>query len=84
VTRRPLLKRACLWTAAVVLLLAGYVQSAPLFGVLMMNWFPAAHPLYKTVYGPLIRYIHSDLPGARTTGYYCAWCEVRLQLLIDR
>jgi hypothetical protein len=65
---RPLQKRACLWVAAVVLLLAGYVSS-----YFVMYWLMGRETLAnstvlqleKTVFAPCVVYGRSSLPGGK-------------------
>lgn len=75
--RRPLLKRVAVWTAAVVLLLAGYVGSAPFVVNLVLPRFPAAEPAIIAIYAPLLLYTkgHPNWPGNRAFVEYEAWCR---------
>jgi hypothetical protein len=78
--RRPVLKRIALWTAAVVLLLAGYVAGAP-----FANYFdrgnPIARPVLRVLYVPLV-YVaaNPDAPGHDLLTSYLGWSD---QLLRD-
>jgi hypothetical protein len=75
--RRPLLKRACLWTVAVVPVLGWYVSSYAvvqwLFGRQKIS-VPTATGLDATVFAPLIVY---DGPGSESLQNLRVWCYFR-------
>ena len=75
--RRTLLKRACLWTGAVVLFLASYLASVP-FAAVVHNRYPAATPIVMIVYAPVILILGVD--SKPTDNWYTAykWTEEKL------
>lgn len=72
--RRPLLKRVALWTAAVVLLLGGYVAGMPIAAYAVGKYADWAEPVGVIVYAPLIYALKNDLPGSEPYEAYCEWC----------
>ena len=68
-------KRAAVWTAGVLALLAWYVLAAPIIVYPIERWFPGATPILKVVYAPLI-YVsdNSDGPGHHAFLRYADWC----------
>ena len=73
-TRRPLLKRACLWTAAVVLLLAYYLAMLPVVTVGVHKFAPRLDPAVKTLYAPVEVAIRYRIPGSGLYWSYLRWC----------
>jgi hypothetical protein len=78
-TRRPLLKRIALWTAAVVLLLVAYLAGAPIAVMLSLRHFPRALPVLKIAYYPLDSYLIADLPGSTLYIEYARWVQRSLK-----
>jgi hypothetical protein len=72
--RRPLLKRVCLWTAAVVLLLAGYLAGMPFVITATILHAPALLPAAWAFYSPVTYAIANDLPGTNAYESYYRWC----------
>lgn len=73
--RRSTLKRVALWTAAVVVLLVGYVAGAPFVAVVTERYFPSSAPFFRVVYAPL-GYVarDRDAPGHEAFKAYVTWC----------
>lgn len=71
---RSLLKRAALWTAAVVLGIVGYVAGMPFVRYVAYSYVPASAPFLEIVYAPVIFAIDRELPGTRAYISYCFWC----------
>ena len=90
--RRRLLKRACLWSVPVVLLLASYVTSYPVATVVLVQkrllpptFRPTpARQVVEFVYAPIIFYVDADLPGARPCQKYMQRCAYTFQQAIYR
>ena len=80
-TRPPLLKRAALGIAAVVLTLAAYVVGAPIVVAIVIKHFPTALPWIVVVYGPVDYYCrHPELPGCETYLSYVQWCFAHFEV----
>jgi hypothetical protein len=73
--RRPLLKRVTLWTAAVVLLLAGYVGGSPFVAfVVERHGPPQSWRAFEVVYAPLIYIVENpNAPGHAALAAYVEW-----------
>lgn len=71
---RSLLKRAALWTAAVVLGIVGYVAGMPIVGYVAFAYAPASMPFLEIVYAPVIFALDRELPGTRAYLTYYFWC----------
>lgn len=78
-TRRPLLKRACLWTAAMVLVIASYLAGAPVVAALTMRHQPSALPILVVVYAPIDSYLDARLPGSTLYERYAHWVLASLE-----
>jgi hypothetical protein len=79
ITRRPLLKRVALWTAAVVLLLAGYLAGMPFAEHVVVNHVPSLEPAALAFYAPVIYAIKSEYPGTEPYLRYYKWCTRALR-----
>ena len=73
--RRPLLKRVAVWTAAVVLLLAGYVAGMPFAELAVLRFVPSLEPAALAFYAPVIYAIKREFPGKDAYLQYYAWCQ---------
>src|SRR5689334_7311590 len=72
--RRSLRRRACLWTAAAVLLLASYVASAHIVVQEVGRRVPVIQPVLNAFYAPLAVYSrHPALPGNKQYKQYLIW-----------
>lgn len=78
--RRPFLKRAIVWTGAVVLLLVSYVLGAPFVAFFASRYVPRSEPLFVAVYAPLV-YVSRDpdAPGHSEFTAYCQWCQSMIE-----
>jgi hypothetical protein len=75
-TRRPLLKRVALWTAAAVLFLVWYVASAPFVEFAALRYARVAEPVLVVFYAPLIFVARNpDAPGHYEFLAYLDWCH---------
>jgi len=78
-TRRPILKRVALWTAAVVLVLAGYLASLP-FVDFVDSRYPVARPVLVVLYSPILLVIgREDAPGHDLYIAYLEWAREHLE-----
>jgi hypothetical protein len=74
--RRPLLKRACPWTSAVVLSLAGYLAGAPFVILYTFIRFRPAHGVARAVYFPAEQFRDTaSLPGSALYSSYFNTCS---------
>jgi len=81
-TRRPLAKRAALWTAAVVLMLVGYIAGAPIVAAFAIKHHPSTVPWLVVVYGPVDYYCrHPELPGCEIYLSYVRWCFAHFEIV---
>lgn len=72
--RRSILKRVVLWTVAAVLLLAGYVASAPVVIAITDAKYPAALPVLDSLYAPCWFYARNrDFPRSTAYNKYGEW-----------
>jgi hypothetical protein len=79
-TRRPLLKRVTLWTAAAVLLLTSYVLGAPFVILISGRHCPRALPFLDAAYAPLHVYVNTQqIPGSSSYNDYALWCQRQFQ-----
>jgi hypothetical protein len=79
-TRRPLLKRIAVWTAAVVLLVVSYVGGAPIVILLAGRHYPHALPFLDAAYAPLHAYVNTpEVPGSEAYYDYALWCQRQFQ-----
>ena len=78
--RRTIPKRVVVWTVVVVLML--YVNSMPLSTYLVQTHCPQAFPIWRDVYWPLRKHMHSDLPGAEVLKAYTGGCETGIYMLL--
>lgn len=79
-SQRPLLKRAASWTAALLLLIAGYVLGAPFAILLIARHCPAALPIIDAAFAPLHVYANDTaLPGSAVYVSYADWCQRQFQ-----
>lgn len=77
---RPFFKRAALWMAAVVLILASYMAGAPMVLGWLSYRFPAAVPIMRIIYAPLVSYAKGSWPGAESYRQYARWCHNKMDL----
>jgi hypothetical protein len=78
--RRPLLKRVAVWTAAFVLLLAGYVASSAFVVCITVKNYPASLPVLKVIYSPIEVYVREKLPGTKMLERYARWVQNALDV----
>jgi hypothetical protein len=75
---RPIMKRAALWTAAVVLAIVAYFISIPFVSVFCSQTSIGGHPIvFKAgqIYSiPAIRLCEHELPGSALFQSYFDWC----------
>jgi hypothetical protein len=81
--RRPRFRRTALWIAATPLLLASYVFGAPIVAGVVSTKFPAAEPVAKAMYAPLIFYAQRpELPGSQWFSAYAGSVEQRVAQML--
>jgi hypothetical protein len=81
--RRSRFRRTALWIAATPLLLASYVLGAPVVAGVVQARFPAAEPVAKVCYAPLIFYAEqTELPGSAWFSAYAGDVEQRVMKML--
>lgn len=69
----PILKRAVVWTSAVLVFLVWYVASASPIMTVTNIYCPAVSPAVSVFYAPLAYYVHYELPGSGLISKYDQW-----------
>jgi hypothetical protein len=78
--RRPRLKRIAVWTAAVVLLLAGYIGGAPVVAFFAQRYLPQSESFFQVVYAPLLYVAQNpEAPGHAEFTAYLMWAFESLE-----
>lgn len=79
--RRPIVRRALMALALLVLLPVWYLVSAPMLYGVVFKHFPAALPPIEVFVSPAVGYsAGSGLPGGELYRRYWMWCFERVPL----